>query len=176
MELKAQRNAAAIPPGTVMLKQSSYNDMRSRLEVLVADNESMRTLLSGLIPALRRLQAGEPASAPSLFPGSSPSPNAPQHAHVFRSSPLKLSARLIPQGFAQQQQQQQQKQQQQQQQQQPILRASGPVPSTQPPYPLPSTSATLRLSRSSTNGIGSTNSMRSSSSSMPLNAQGYFMA
>jgi hypothetical protein len=175
MELKAQRNAAAIPPGTVMLKQSSYNDMRSRLEVLVADNESMRTLLSGLIPALRRLQAGEPASAPSLFPGSSPSPNAPQHAHVFRSSPLKLSARLIPQGFAQQQQQQKQ-QQQQQQQQQPILRASGPVPSTQPPYPLPSTSATLRLSRSSTNGIGSTNSMRSSSSSMPLNAQGYFMA
>ena len=165
MELKAQRNAAATPPGTLMLKQSSYNDMRSRLEVLVADNESMRSLLAGLIPALRRLQVGGPASTAAHVPGSSP--QAAQYAlqsQGFRSSPLKLSARLIPQGFAQQQQQQ------------PTLRASGPVPSTQPPHPLPSPSATLRLSRSSTNGVGGTNSMRNSSSAMPLNAQGYFMA
>ena len=167
MELKAQRNAAATPPGTLMLKQSSYNDMRSRLEVLVADNESMRSLLAGLIPALRRLQVGGPASTAAHVPGSSPqAAQYAQQSQGFRSSPLKLSARLIPQGFAQQQQQQQQ----------PTLRASGPVPSTQPPHPLPSTSATLRLSRSSTNGVGGTNSMRNSSSAMPLNAQGYFMA
>jgi hypothetical protein len=165
MELKAQRNAAATPPGTLMLKQSSYNDMRSRLEVLVADNESMRSLLAGLIPALRRLQVGGPASTAAHVPGGSPqAAQYAQQSQGFRSSPLKLSARLIPQGFAQQQQQQ------------PTLRASGPVPSTQPPHPLPSTSATLRLSRSSTNGVGGTNSMRNSSSAMPLNAQGYFMA
>jgi hypothetical protein len=162
MEIKAQRNnATAINSDTVMMKQSGFNELRSRIEVLVADNESMRTLLSSLVPALRRLQKEGPSSMLSNVPINSPL--APHHAQAFHSSPQKLSTRLIPQGFSLQQQQ-------------PTLRASGPVPSTQPPYPLPSTSATLRLSTRS-NGNGGSNMMRSSSSSvMPTNAQGYFMA
>ena len=162
MEIKAQRNnATAINSDTVMMKQSGFNELRSRIEVLVADNESMRTLLSSLVPALRRLQKEGPSSMLSNVPINSPL--ALHHAQAFHSSPHKLSTRLIPQGFSLQQQQ-------------PTLRASGPVSSTQPSYPLPSTSATLRLSTRS-NGNGGSNIMRSSSSSvMPTNAQGYFMA
>ena len=160
MELKAQRNSNTIPSDAVMIKQSSYNELRSRLQILVADNESMRSMLSSLIPALRRLQKEGPSSVPSNFPIKSLP--ASQHAQIFHSSPQKLSSRLIPQGFAQQQ---------------PAPSNSGPVPSTLPSYPLPSTSASLRLSRSGTSGIAVTSAMRSSSSSaMPLNAQGYFMA
>ena len=154
MELKAHRNANVMPSDTVMIKQSGYNELRPRLEVLVADNESMRTMLSNLIPALRRLQKEGSSSIPNAIG----SPGA-QHAAAFHHSPQKLSSRLVPHGFMQQQQ--------------PTLRASGPVPSTQPAHPFPTSAATLRLSRSSTNGM----SMRSSASSaMPLNAQGYFMA
>ena len=159
MELKAQRNSNTIPSDAVMIKQSSYNELRSRLQILVADNESMRSMLSSLIPALRRLQKEGPSSVLSNFPIKSLP--ASQHAQIFHSSPQKLSSRLIPQGFAQQQ---------------PAPSNSGPVPSTLPSYPLPSTSATLRLSTRS-NGNGGSNMMRSSSSSvMPTNAQGYFMA
>jgi hypothetical protein len=160
MELKAQRNNTSLASDTVIVKQSSYNELRSRLQILIADNESMRSMLSSLIPALRRLQKEGPSSIPPHFPAKSLPVS--QHAQAFHNSPQKLSSRLIPQGFAQQQ---------------PGLSNSGPVPSTLPVHPLPSTSATLRLSRSSTNGIAGTSSMRSSSSSaMPLNAQGYFMA
>jgi hypothetical protein len=157
MELKSHRNATLMPSDTVMIKQSRFNELRPRLEVLVADNESMRTMLSNLIPALHRLQKEGPSSTP--LHNAVSSPPIVHHASTFQSSPQKLSSRLIPHGFAQLQQ--------------PTLRASGPVPSTQPPHPLPSTAATLRLSRSSTNS----NLMRSSSSiAMPLNSQGYFMA
>jgi hypothetical protein len=160
MELKAQRSNSTMASDAVMVKQSSYNELRSRLQILVADNESMRSMLSSLIPALRRLQKEGPSSIPPHYPVKSLSTS--EHAQACHSSPQKLSSRLIPQGFAQQQ---------------PALSNSGPVPSTQPVYPLSSTSATLRLSRSSTNIVAGTSSMRSSSSStMPLNAQGYFMA
>jgi hypothetical protein len=157
MELKSHRNTTMIPSDSVMLKQSSYNELRPRLELLVADNESMRTMLSNLIPALRRLQKVVPTSIPSHVTVSNPADVHP--APAFHSSPQKLSSSLIPHGFVQQQQ--------------PALRVSGPVPSTQPLHALPSNAASLRLSRSSTNGV----LMRSSASSaMPLNAQGYFMA
>jgi hypothetical protein len=147
-----------------MIKQSSYNELRSRIEVLVADNDSMRTMLSSLVPTLYRLQNDWQTSIPSHAHGSSPP--APYHPQAPRISPPKLSSRLIPQGFSIQQQHQQ-----------PALHASGPVLATQTPHPPLSTSATLRHSRSSTNGIGGTNTMRSSSSgAMPQNAQGYFMA
>jgi hypothetical protein len=154
MELKAHRSSYAIPSDTIMMKQSSYNELRTRIEVLVSDNESMRTMLSNLLPAFRRLQKEGSSSIPNAIG----SPGA-QHAAAFHHSPQKLSSRLVPHGFVQQQQ--------------PTLRASGPVPSTQPAHPFPTSAATLRLSRSSTNGM----SMRSSASSaMPINAQGYFMA
>lgn len=160
MELKAQRNNTTMASDTVIVKQSSYNELRSRLQILVADNESMRSMLSSLIPALRRLQKDGPSAIPAHVQVKSLP--ASQYAQAFPNSPQKLSSRLIPQGFLQQQ---------------PALSSSGPVPSTQPVHSLPSTSATLRLSRSSTNGVAGNSTMRSSSSSaMPLNAQGYFMA
>ena len=156
MELKSHRNVTMIASDSVTMRQSSYNELRPRLELLVADNESMRTMLSNLIPALRRLQKVVPTSIPTHVTVGSPADVHP--APAFHSSPQKLSSRLIPHGFGQQQ---------------PALRVSGPVPSTQPLHALPSNPATLRLSRSSTNGASMRNS---ASSAMPLNAQGYFMA